>query len=97
MHDNISGFIKVFNHNAAGGKFFTNFDDALSKNTIDPNANLYSILNQLDIFKGGKGKFKLKICWPQMTTPKKCNEWFQTSNPAVDTAITGKFIFILII
>ena len=86
----ILGYIKVFNHNAAGGSFFANFSDALSKNTNDTNANLYAILDKLDVYKGGNGKYRLKICWPQMTVAKKCNEWYQASNPAVDSTITGR-------
>ena len=84
-------FIKVFNHNAIGGKYFSNSQDALSKNENNPEANLYSILNKLETFRSANGKFRLALCYPQIVTKKRCNEWYQTSNPAKETTIKVHF------
>ena len=77
----------MFNHNAEGGEFFANFDDALKKNENNPTANLYSILNKLETFRISTGKFRLKLCFPQIVAKKHCNEWFQSSNPATHNTI----------
>ena len=77
--------MKVFQHNTAGG-LFSGVEDALSKNPDNPDANLFSILDQLDKLRSSDGKFRLKLCYPEL---KKCNEWIQTSNPAKESIITG--------
>ena len=71
---------------------FANKDDALNKNPDDPDADLYSILDQLEDYRGADGRFRFKLCYPELTwgvDGKKCNEWYQTSNPATDQTITG--------
>ena len=75
----------MFGHNTAGG-LFSSRTDALSKNSDNPNANLYSILNQLENYRGKDGNFQFKLCYPEFG---QCNEWIQTSNPATDTTIRG--------
>ena len=37
------------------------------------------------------GSFRFKLCYPELRGEGggHCNEWEQTSNPAVDTSITG--------
>ena len=37
------------------------------------------------------GSFRFKLCYPELSGEGggHCNEWEQTSNPAVDTTITG--------
>jgi len=86
-------YVKVFNHNTAGGFFAaTNSpDDVLSKNPTDPNADLYSILDTLENYRDAEGKFTFKICYPEYTGVGggRCNEWKQTSNFATETTITG--------
>ena len=77
--------MKVFQHNTAGG-LFSRVEDALSKNPDNPDDNLFSILDQLDKFRSSDGKFRLKLCYPEL---KMCNEWIQTSNPAKESIITG--------
>ena len=63
------GYVKVFNHNTAGGFFDASNspDDVLSKNPTDPNADLYSILDTLENYRDADGKFTLKICYPEYT------------------------------
>ena len=67
-----------------------NINDAKNKNSDDPNAPLFSILDQLEGMRNRDGKFHLKLCYPELTQfSPPCNEWIQTSNPATETAITG--------
>jgi len=89
-----TSYVKVFNHNTAGGFFDASNspDDVLSKNPTDPNAELYSILDTLENFRDEEGKFTFKLCYPEEYAGNgagRCNEWKQTSNPATETTITG--------
>lgn len=83
------GFVKVFSHDTSGG-FFTTYN-ALRKNPGDPNARLYSILYQLEDFRGSDGSFHFKLCYPELTGigGSSCNEWIQSSNPATGRTIRG--------
>ena len=58
----------------------------MSKNPENPNAYLFSILNNLENYRGKDGTFQFKLCYPKVG---KCNEWIQTSNPAKETNIRG--------
>jgi len=85
------GFAKVFSHDTKGG-LFTSKEDAGSKNTDNPEALLFSKLNQLEHYRGSDGNFQFKLCYPEVTTGvdgKKCNDWIQSSNPFTDSSITG--------
>ena len=69
---------------------FINIEDAKNKNSADPNAALFSKLDQLEGMRDSDGEFHLKLCYPELTQfHPPCNEWIQTSNPATETAITG--------
>ena len=57
---------------------FSSLLDALNKNSGDPEADLYSILDQLESYRTKNG-FHFKLCYPELVG---CNEWIQTSNPA---------------
>ena len=81
----IAGYVKIFSHNTAGGLFLST-TDALSKNTDNPTANLFSILNKLENYRDKDGNFQFKLCYPEVG---KCNEWIQSSNPAKETTIRG--------
>ena len=81
----IAGYIKIFGHNTAGG-LFSSTTDAMSKNPENPNAYLFSILNNLENYRGKDGNFQFKLCYPEVG---KCNEWIQSSNPATETIIKG--------
>ena len=84
-------YTKVFSHDASQG-LFTSHSDALSRNPGDPTALLYSILDQLEGFRSQEGKFRLKLCWPELDWGQggcHCNEWLQTSNPVNSSDITG--------
>ena len=82
--------MQVFSHNTAGG-LFSSQEDALSKNPGDPEADLYSVLDQLESLRSVEGSFHLKLCYPEVTGEAggSCNEWTQTSNPATDSNIAG--------
>ena len=78
----------MFYHNTRGG-FFSSPDDALRKNVDNPNADLFSILDQLEDYRTG-GLFHFKLCYPEKVSfGDGCNEWKQTSNPALEPTITG--------
>eukprot|EP00091_Calanus_sinicus_P000622 TRINITY_DN10538_c0_g1_i1.p1 TRINITY_DN10538_c0_g1~~TRINITY_DN10538_c0_g1_i1.p1 ORF type:complete len:207 (+),score=44.02 TRINITY_DN10538_c0_g1_i1:516-1136(+) len=81
---------KVFAHNTSGG-FFINLEDVKSKNPENENADLFSILDQLEMFRDKEGFFRFKVCYPevQYTAIYPCNEWIQSSNPLHETIITG--------
>ena len=79
------GIVKVFGHDTAGG-LFSRRADALTKNEDNPDAQLFSILNQLEKYRGSDGNFQFKLCYPELN---KCNEWIQSSNPATETTIRG--------
>ena len=56
-------WIKVFSHDSTGG-VFANADDALRKNAEDPDALLYSVLDQLEKYRSKIG-FHFKLCYPE--------------------------------
>ena len=86
----VSGYTKIFRHDNKGG-FFADYAEAGNKNPDDENADLFSILDTLDFFRGVDGKFLFKLCYPEVegSTGGHCNEWYQTSNPFTDSDITG--------
>ena len=79
---------KVFSHDTSGG-LFTSGADALTKNPTNPDAKLFSVLDELEPLPDGT--FHLKICYPELVTAKDppCNEWTQTSNPATNSTIVN--------
>ena len=78
---------KVFSHDTSGG-LFADGPDALSKKPTDPEAKLFSILDQLSTMRLDDGTFHLKLCFPGITDRNPpCNEWTQASNPANSTTI----------
>ena len=80
---------KVFQHNTAGG-LFSSLEDALNKNPDNPDADLYSILDQMENFRNQDGTFHLRVCYPELSVNgSSCNEWIQSSNPVTETEITG--------
>ena len=81
--------MKVFAHDPSIG-LFTNLEDAKKKNIDAENAPLYSILHDLESLTSSDGFFHFKLCYPDLTQfPFPCNEWIQTSNPVVESTITG--------
>lgn len=70
------GWTRIFKHNVSGG-YFSNKEDAKSKNISNPNTNLYSILNKLEYFRKN-GIFTLRINWP--LTSSISNTWSQSSD-----------------
>ena len=66
------GFVKIFSHDTSGGVFRSK-KDALRKNSNNPDAKLFSILDALTQNNDGsltkirdeQGKFYFKICFPE--------------------------------
>ena len=84
------GYTKVFGHDISGGLF--SLADVGNKNPDNPDAELFSILDQLESFRGNDGNFLFKICYPMVTMGGRqghCNVWLQSSNPYTDSIITG--------
>jgi len=80
---------KVFSHNASGG-LFSDLDDAKRKNIDDNEADLFSILYDLESMRNEDGVFHFKLCYPDLTEyDPPCNEWKQSSNPLTESKITG--------
>lgn len=79
----------VFSHDTSGG-LFSSKADALLKNEHAPWDKLYSILDNLEDYKLEDGKFHLRIVYTNwMPGVDGFNEWYQTSNPATSSSITG--------
>ena len=65
--------MKVLNHDTAGG-YFKDLDQARSHNSDDPDAPLYSILDQVENFRMD-GVFHIRICYKELSQDFPCNEW----------------------
>ena len=71
------GFVKIFSHDTSGGVFRSK-KDALRKNSNNPDAKLFSILDALTQNNDGsltkirdeQGKFHFKICFPELKKSK---------------------------
>ena len=70
----------MFSHDVAG-RFFLTLEDARSQNTDNPEADLYSILNQIEKYRKN-GVFHVRLCIPELASQYDfpCNEWTQSSN-----------------
>ena len=80
--------MKVFSHDATGG-MFPSTEAAKSYNADDPDADLYSILDQIENYRRD-GVFHIKLCYEELSSKYKfpCNEWTQSSNMAEESDIT---------
>lgn len=81
----------MFSHDTLGG-YWTSKDEVLNSNPNDPTALKFSILGDLEKFRHPtEQNFKFKLCYPQLQGigGKRCNEWYQSSNPTTDTTIKG--------
>ena len=79
--------MKVFSHDSEGG-FFPDTESAKSYNKDDPNADLYSILDQIENYRKD-GVFHIRICYDELAEDNfPCNEWTQSSNFVEETNIT---------
>ena len=79
-------------HPASLGKsegFFTNMEDSKSKNIDDKNADMFSILHDLENHRTCGSDFHFKLCYPELAEKHSfpCNEWIQSNNPVVDSII----------
>ena len=68
------------------GGLFKSRSDALSKNPENEDAKLFSILDELENYRGQDGNLQFKLCYPEFG---KCNEWIQLSDPVKETRIRG--------
>ena len=62
------------------------------KNIDDEEADLFSVLYNLESMRNNKGVFHFKLCYPELanaTNVSPCNEWVQSSNPVTESTITG--------
>ena len=84
------GFVKVFSHDTGGG-LFSSQEEALNKNPDNPDAELFSILDQLEDYRDHEGILHFELCYPEITGVGggHCNEWTQTSNPLYYSTIQG--------
>ena len=79
--------MKVFSHESAGG-YFPDIEQAKSYNKDDPNADLYSILDQIENYRKD-GVFHIRICYDELAEDNfPCNEWTQSSNFVEETNVT---------
>mmetsp|Transcript_29969 Transcript_29969/g.26486 ORF Transcript_29969/g.26486 Transcript_29969/m.26486 type:complete len:145 (+) Transcript_29969:70-504(+) len=63
--------------------------DVISRNSEDPSAPNYSILDRLDKFRDSKDKtFEFKLFWPNNPN-LHCQHWKQKSNPTKKSDVTG--------
>ena len=84
----VLGWVKVFRH-YSNKEFFSSKEDALNKNGYNPEADLFSILHKLEDYRSSDGKFRFRLCYPRekYKDGKNCNEWIQSSNPALSDII----------
>ena len=79
--------MKVFSHDTKGG-FFPDIEKAKSYNKDDPNADLYSILDQIEEYRKD-GVFHIRLCYDELAEDNfPCNEWTQSSNFVENPNIT---------
>ena len=79
----------MFGHDVSGGPF-ANLEEAKRKNSNDENALLFSILDDLEVYRTNCGYFHFKLCYPELSQSVcPCYEWTQTSNPVLESTITG--------
>ena len=71
--------MKIFSHDTTKG-LFSSTTEALSKNPDNPDAPLFSRLDQLKSYRS-QGTFHFKLCYPDTVGDDglNCNEWEQTS------------------
>ena len=79
-------WLKVLSHDTAYG-YFANLEQAKSHNADDPEAPLYSILDQVENFRK-EGVFHVKVCYRELPPANPCNEWKQSSNFVEEADIT---------
>jgi hypothetical protein len=79
----------VYSHDVAGG-VFADLDEAKKKNIDDEKSELYSILYNLESMRNSDKVFHFLLCYPELKKYSyPCNEWKQSSNPVVDSTISG--------
>ena len=79
--------MRVFHHDIASG-YFPDKKEAINYNEDDPDADLYSILDQMEEYRKD-GVFHIRQCYPTLSSfDPPCNEWTQSSNFAVEEEIS---------
>ena len=62
------------------------------KNIDDEEADLFSVLYNLESMRNHEEVFHFKLCYPELANAANdfpCNEWVQQSNPVTESTITG--------
>ena len=69
--------------------FFKDKIEALNKNADNEDADIFSILYQLEQYRNCEGDFHFKLCYPGLAENYSfpCNEWKQFNNPAADSIV----------
>jgi len=65
-----------------------------SRNSEDPSADNYAILDKLETFRRLDGRFKFGLAYPQLCAATQCQErelisWFQVTNPVTMQPVVG--------
>ena len=81
-------WVKVFSHDVAG-RFFPSKHEAKNWNADNPDADLYSILDQVENYRKN-GVFHIRLCVPELASKYDfpCNEWTQSSNFVEEIEVT---------
>ena len=75
------GWTRVFYEDTREDEFFE--VGQTDVNVDDPEANIYAIFSELELFRVN-GQFEFLMRWPEHTTFDDYQQWIQTSNPATD-------------
>ena len=69
--------------------FFKDHSEALNKNADNEDADIFSILYQLEQYRTCNGDFHFKLCYPELAENFSfpCNEWTQFNDPAADSIV----------
>ena len=93
--DSAGRWTLIFRQTVTSGTDWLRTADEWSVNPGDPSAEQYSILDQLESFRGSDGKLLLKLVWPGSSAFAQPQIWKQASNPVTASAggpATKKFI-----
>ena len=71
--------------------YFADQNEALNKNADNEDADMFSILDQLEQYRTCDGQLHFKLCYPELAENFSfpCNEWTQSNNPAVEPILKG--------
>ena len=80
--------VRILSQDLDGG-FFPSMRALRSYNPDNPDAYIYSVLDQMENYREN-GVFHLRICyWEIIALEFPCNEWLQSSNFIEETEVSG--------